>query len=167
MSDINIRPATRDDLARLTEIYNHYVINTPVTFDIEPRTIEQFAPWFEEHTLGGRYHLFVAEEAGRVLGWAGTGRFRDRAAYDPSVETTIYCAPEATGRKIGTLLYTALFKAIAGEDIHRVLAGITMPNESSVAIHRRFGFEQVGRFSDCGRKFGRYWDVLWMEKPMA
>jgi phosphinothricin acetyltransferase len=79
---------------------------------------------------------------------------------------TVYCAPEATRRGIGTILYTELFKTLDGEDIHRATAGITMPNEASVALHQRFGFVQVGIFTQNGRKFGRYWDVLWMERPM-
>jgi len=166
MSDIRVRPAVLSDLARLTEIYNHYVVNTPITFDITPVTVEQRVPWFAEHTSGGRHQLFVAERDGLVLGHAGTGQFRDRAAYDPSVETTIYCAADATGKGIGRMMYEALFKALEGADVHRALAGITMPNDASVALHRRFGFEQVALFSEVGRKFGRYWHVMWMEKRM-
>lgn len=166
MSDVRVRPAVPSDLARLTEIYNHYVVNTPITFDITPVTAEQRVPWFEEHTSGGHHQLFVAERDGLVLGHAGTGRFRDRAAYDPSVETTIYCADDATGKGIGRMMYEALFKALEGADVHRALAGITMPNDASVALHRRFGFERVALFSEVGRKFDRYWDVMWMEKRM-
>ena len=100
--------------------------------------------------------------------WATRGRDSsgDKAAYDPSVETTIYCAADATGKGIGSLMYEALFKALEGADVHRALAGITMPNDASVALHRRFGFEQVALFSEVGRKFDRYWDVMWMEKRM-
>jgi len=168
MSDIQVRPAVLSDLARLTEIYNHYVVNTPITFDITPMTAEERLPWFEEHTRGGRYQLFVAERNGLVLGYAGTGQFRAKAAYDPSVETTIYCAVDAIGKGIGRMMYEALFKALEGDeaDVHRVLAGITMPNDASVALHRRFGFEQVALFTENGRKLGRYWDVMWMEKRM-
>ena len=167
MSDIKVRPAVLSDLARLTEIYNHYVINTPITFDITPVTAAERVPWFQEHTQGGRYQLFVAEQDGLVLGYAGTGQFRGKAAYDPSVETTIYCAVDAIGKGIGSLMYEALFKALIGQDVHRALAGITMPNDASVALHRRFGFEQVALFTENGRKLGRYWDVMWMEKRMG
>ncbi len=167
MSEIKIRPAAIGDLRRLTEIYNHYAVNTPITFDIDPFTVEGRIGWLEEHSGGGRYRLFVADEGGRLAGYAGTGPFRAKAAYDTTVETSIYCAPEATGRGIGARLYEALFKAIEGQDIHRVVAGITMPNPASVALHRRFGFEQVALFSENGRKLGRYWDVMWMEKRMA
>ena len=166
MDDVNVRPAMRADLPRLTEIYNHYVINTPITFDLKPLKVEERAQWFEEHAGAARHRLFVAEMAGTVVGWAGTGPFRDRAAYDTSVETTIYCAPDATGRGIGAAMYSALFAALKNEDINRLLAGITLPNDASVKLHRRFGFTEVGVFSECGRKFDRYWDVVWMERPL-
>jgi phosphinothricin acetyltransferase len=107
----------------------------------------------------------VAHDNGVVIGYAGTGRFRAKAAYDTSVEATIYCASEATGRGIGTMLYRALFEALRSEDINRFVAGIALPNDASVALHRRFGFTPVGTFSEIGRKFGRYWDVFQMERP--
>jgi phosphinothricin acetyltransferase len=161
-----VRPSTRADLARLTEIYNHYILTTPITFDIDPMTEEQRAPWFHEHTQPPRYRLLVAEDGGRVVGFAGTGRFRNKAAYDTSAETTIYCAPEATGLGVGTALYMALLAALRGVDLNRLVAGITIPNDASVALHRRFGFRDIGVFTEVGRKFGRYWDVLWMERPL-
>jgi len=71
-----------------------------------------------------------------------------------------------TGRGIGTILYKVLFDALRNEDIHRIMAGITLPNDASVKIHRRFGFTEVGVFSECGRKFDRYWDVVWMQRPL-
>ena len=158
------RDAILGDLPALTAIYNHYVVNTPITFDIEPFTVEQRLQWFELHARTGRYRLFVAEEAGTVIGYAGTGPFRPKEAYETTVETTIYCAPHATGRGIGTRLYAVLFDALKGEDVHRALGGITLPNEASVALHTRFGFVEVARFSENGRKLGRYWDVAWFEK---
>ena len=166
MADVKIRPATRDDLPRLTEIYNYYVINTPITFDLVPVTAEQRARWFNEHAGTKRHRLFVAEDAGLVVGWAGTGPFRDRAAYDTSVETSIYCANDAKGRGIGAAMYRVLLDTLKNEDINRVLAGITIPNETSIKLHRKFGFTDVGVFTECGRKFDRYWDVVWMERPL-
>ena len=78
--------------------------------------------------------------------------------------TTIYCAPEAAGRGLGSRLYEGLFEALRGEDVHRYVAGYTMPNAASESLHRRFGFKVVGVFSEVGRKFGKYWDVCWMER---
>ncbi len=166
MEDVKIRPAVRDDLARIVEIYNYYVINTPITFDLAPFKSEQRVKWFEEHAGTARHRLFVAEDAGQIVGYAGTGQFRDKAAYDTSVETTIYCAHDALGRGIGSMLYRTLFDALKNEDINRILAGITLPNEASVAMHRGFGFTDVGVFSENGRKFERYWDVVWMQRPL-
>ena len=166
MADVKIRPAVRDDLPRLTEIYNYYIINTPITFDLEPVTPEQRAGWFEEHTGLKRHRMLVAENAGIVVGYACTGPFRNKAAYDTSAETSIYCAHDATGRGIGAMLYRALFDALRNEDINRLLGGITLPNEASIKLHRKFGFTDVGIFTECGRKFNRYWDVVWMERPL-
>ncbi len=166
MDAILIRLATKDDFPRLTEIYNYYVVNTPVTFDVEPYTVERRATWFQQFGPTGRYRLLVAEQSGGVVGYAGTTRFRPKAAYDTTVETTIYCDLSAAGKGIGRRLYTALFEAIAGEDIHRILAGYALPNPASAALHQRFGFKPVGTFSENGRKFGRYWDVMWTERPL-
>lgn len=89
-----LRAARSEDLPRLTEIYNHYVIHSPATFDLEPKTLEQRADWVAQFAATGRHRLIVAEEAGTVLSYAGTTRFRLKPAYDRTVETTIYCAPE-------------------------------------------------------------------------
>ena len=166
MAELIIRPAIRADLSRLTDIYNYYVINTAITFDLEPFTTEARVPWFEEHSESGRHRLMVAAEDGRVLGYASTGQWRVKGAYDPTVSSSIYCAPEATGRGLGSRLYGALFEAIANEDIHRIVAGVALPNDASLALHHRFGFRDVGTFIENGRKFGRFWDVSYLERPL-
>ena len=164
MSEFRIRPAVRDDLPRLTEIYNYYVVHTPVTFDVEPYTVEGREAWFGQFGATGRYRLIVAEENGMVIGYAGTTRFRPKAAYETTAETTIYCAPEAVGKGMGQRLYTELFEMLKGEDIHRFVGGYVLPNAASEALHRRFGFKVVGVFGENGRKFGKYWDVCWVER---
>ena len=112
MNEIEIRPAERRDLARLTEIYNYYVVNTPVTFDVEPYTVERRESWFAQFAGSGRYRLLAAEENGMVIGYAGTTRFRPKASYETTVETTVYCAPEAVGKGVGSRLYAELFAAL-------------------------------------------------------
>ena len=164
MSEVRIRPAVRSDLARITEIYNYYVLNTPVTFDVEAYTVERREAWFSQFEVSGRYQLLVAEHDGIVVGYAGTTRFRPKAAYATTVETTIYCAPEAAGKGIGKRLYSELFERLKGKDIHRYVAGYVLPNPASEALHKRFGFQVVGVFHENGRKFGKYWDVCWMER---
>lgn len=168
MSNVTIRPALLSDLPRLAEIYNHYIRNTPTTFNTQPFSVEGFREWFAEHSDGKRYQLIAAAQSddGRVIGYAGTARFRPKQAYETTVETTIYCSPECTQRGVGTLLYRALFDTIADQDINRVVAGVTLPNPASVALHERFGFRHVGTFTGNGRKFGKYWDVAWFERPL-
>ena len=121
-------------------------------------------PWFAQFGATGRHRLLVAEDKGVVIGYAGTTRFRPKAAYETTVETTIYCAPEAVGKKVGSRLYATLFEMLEGEDIHRFVAGYALPNAATEALHRRFGFNLVGVFSQNGRKFGKYWDVCWVER---
>ena len=164
MHDVVVRPSALADLPRLTDIYNHYVRETAITFDIEEYTVETRRPWFDHHAPTGRHQLLVAESGGAVVGYAGSGPFRPKQAYETSVEMSIYLAPESTGRGIGARLYAELLPRLAREDVHRVLAGITLPNPASLALHARFGFREVARFTENGRKLGRYWDVVWMER---
>jgi phosphinothricin acetyltransferase len=166
MSNLIVRPARAADIPRLTEIYNHYVVNSPITFDLEPYTVEGRMQWFSQFGLTGRHRLLVVEEDALVLGYAGTTRFRPKAAYDTTVETTIYFSADNTRKGLGSMLYSALFEALAKEDIHHIVAGFTLPNPASQALHERFGFKLVGIFHEVGRKFGRYHDVAWNERPL-
>jgi phosphinothricin acetyltransferase len=161
-----VRPADARDLPEITELYNHYVVHTPITFDLEPVTLENRSEWFSHFAPAGPHRLLVAEEDGRVLGYACTHSFRPKQAYETSVESTVYLHHEATGRGLGTLLYRALFDAIAGEDLRIAVAGVTLPNDASLALHQRFGFTPIGVMHEIGRKFGRYWDVAWFEKRL-
>ncbi|HXC32352.1 MAG TPA: GNAT family N-acetyltransferase [Verrucomicrobiae bacterium] len=166
MGKVHIRAASPTDLPRLTEIYNHFVIHTAVTFDVEPYSVEKRSVWLQQFASSGRYRLLVAESDSVVVGYAGTARFRPKPAYETTVETSVYCAPEAIGQGFGTSLYSALFESIAGEDIHRIVAGYVLPNPQSESLHAKFGFKPVGIFRENGRKFGRYWDVMWVERPL-
>ena len=163
---LRVRSCTSGDLEGINDIYNHYIRTSHATFDIEERTIEWRRAWLDEHP-GGRHRVVVAERDGLIVGFAASGPWRQKAAYATSVETSVYVAPNAVGAGVGRSLYAALFEAIEREDIHRALAGIGLPNEASVALHEAFGFRLVGRFTDQGRKFDRYWDVAWYERDMA
>ena len=163
---LQVRPATGDDLEAVNDIYNHYVAESHITFDVEPVSMEQRREWFTHYTPAGRHRLFVAEDGGRVVGFASSSRFRPKPGYLTSVETSVYLEPDATGRGAGSRLYESLLKSLEGEDVHRAYAGIALPNPASIALHEKFGFKRVAHFTEQGRKFGRYWDVAWFEKPL-
>lgn len=167
MTGIAIRRAEQADLPELLAIYNHYVVHTPVTFDLEPRTLAQRRLWFDEFDTTGKYQCFVALDRDRPLGYVCSGRFKEKAAYSSTVETSVYLAPGAIGKGIGRQLYRTLFDALAGQDIHRVFGGITLPNEASVALHRAVGFELAGTYREIGHKFGKYWDVALYLKTLS
>ncbi|MFI2368445.1 GNAT family N-acetyltransferase [Streptomyces sp. NPDC018833] len=165
--DVQVRAGVEADLAALTDIYNHYVRETAITFDTAEFTPGQRRPWLHSHPQDGPHRLLVARDAARgVLGYATSSPFRPKPAYSTSVEVSVYLAPEAAARGIGTMLYKALFAALESEDVHRAYAGIAQPNEPSNRLHARFGFRHVGTYEQVGRKFGRYWDVAWFEKPL-
>jgi phosphinothricin acetyltransferase len=161
-----VRPAVEGDLVAISEIYDHYVRTSHATFDVEPVGIDHRREWLQGHA-GGRHRVFVAVGDGRVIGFARSGRYRPRPAYDTTVETSVYVDPAFVGRGVGSALYRVVFDALAHEDVHRALAGIGMPNDASVALHERFGFRRAAHFSEQGRKFGRYWDVDWYERPVG
>ena len=167
MAEVVIRRVVQDDLPALLAIYNHFVVYTPVTFDIEPRTLAQRQAWLDTFADVGRHQCFVAARDGQAIGWACSGRFKEKAAYDTSVETSIYLAPGEEGKGLGRKLYQALFEALAQEDVHRAFGGITQPNEASVGLHLTMGFSQIGTYREVGRKFGRFWDVAWCGKTLG
>src|SRR5215831_2711824 len=142
----DVRSAVPADLPALTAIYNHYIVHTPITFDLQTYEPAQRRQWFDDHAPGGRHRLLVADERGDVVGYATTSRWRPKAAYDTTVESSVYVRHDAVGRGIGRALYAALFTAIAGEDVQAIVAGVALPNAASIALHRRCGFEQVGVF---------------------
>ncbi len=164
---IEVRSATADDLSAVNDIYNQYVVEAHYTFDLEPMTMEARREWFTHYGETGRHRLLVAISEGRVIGYACSSRLRPKPAYETSVETSVYLAPDAIGRRAGSRLYEKLFKALEAEDVHRAYAGIALPNPASVGLHERFGFKRVGHFTEQGRKFDRYWDVAWYEKPLG
>jgi phosphinothricin acetyltransferase len=167
MSDYVIRPAAPNDLPALTDIYNYYIVHTPITFDLRTFTSDERQAWFDDHRASGRHRLLVAtDERGRCLGYASTSPWRPKPAYSTTVESSVYCHPEAVGQGCGSALYAALFKAIEREDIQTIVAGVCLPNPASVSLHQRFGFRPVGVFHSVGRKFDRYWDVAWFERPL-
>lgn len=163
---VSVRPARVDDLDAIVEIYNHYVLHSPTTFDVDPVTVEERRRWFEHYSPEGPYRLLVAQKDGLPVGYATSSLHRPKPAYRTSVETSIYLSPTVVGEGLGSLLYGELFRCLEGEALHRAYAGITLPNPASLALHHRFGFRSVGIFQEVGFKHGRYWSVQWMEKDL-
>jgi phosphinothricin acetyltransferase len=168
MSDpsIEIRQIEPGDAEPLRAIYNHYVAKTAITFDVEPRGENEWRSWMDRFAGTGRHQCFVALSDAVAVGWASSLPLKDRAAYETSVETSVYLAPGRSGSGFGRRLYARLFDALAHEDVHRAFAAITAPNPSSVRLHEMFGFRLLGRFPEVGRKFGGYHDVDWYWRPV-
>lgn len=166
-SNTYIRAGESDDLSQLVEIYNHYVSNTHVTFDTEPFAIAARIHWFAQFSDTGPHRLLVAENDGVVAGYASSTNFKPRAAYNKSVETSVYMHPDGTGQGIGHALYSALLDLLIAEpSVHRAYGGVALPNPASISLHERLGFEKVGTYREVGFKFDKYWDVSWFEKDL-
>ncbi len=164
-SDPQIRQGEQADLPAITRLYNHYVVETHVTFDTEPFTVSERAPWFAQFDAGGHHRLWVARDERQLLGYCTSTGLKAKPAYASSVEVSVYLQPDVQGRGIGTALYERLFSDLPGA--HRCYALIALPNEASIALHERFGFREMGTMSEAGHKHGRYWDVLWMERNVS
>ncbi len=162
-AEVTIRPARVDDVPALTALYNHYIETTPATFDLKPWTIERRRDeWFSRYAETGPYRLFVAQQGERIVGMSYSGPWNPKAAYDTSVETSVYCLDGETGHGLGRALVGALLEALAQERVHRAFALITLPNEPSERLIERMGFSLVGILPEAGRKFGQFWDVaIW------
>ena len=162
---MNCRPAEIDDLPALVGIYNYYVERSHCTFDLTPFTTAGRQPWWEEFD-GRRRQCWVAEKDHQILGYACSTRLKNKAAYDTSVEVSVYAHVANTGRGVGAALYHSLLSALADQDLHRAYALIALPNDASLELHHRFDFRQVAHLNGVGRKFQRYWDVVWLEKRL-
>lgn len=160
---VRIEPITLDHADGVNAVYNPYVRASVSTFETADFDREARRSWIAARA-DPRHPCFVAVADGRVLGFANAAPFDPRGAYETSVKVSVFLAPEAQGRGLGRRLYGSLFGALGSADVHRAYALIVATNPPSVALHRAFGFEHVPTLSEVGRKFGRYWDVLWFEK---
>ena len=153
----NLRAVTPGDAQALCDIYNHYIVHSTITFEQEVVTAQQMQERIVATT--GQYPWLVAEVNGKLIGYAYATRWRSRAAYDHTVESTIYLSPDGTGRGLGLPLYQALMDALRERGVHAVVGCIALPNPGSAALHEKCGFEKVGHFPQVGRKFGEWIDV--------
>jgi L-amino acid N-acyltransferase YncA len=157
-----IRAAQHSDGQPLANLYNHYVINSVTTFETEPVDAVAMAERVADVQATGLPWL-VLEQQGELIGYACAVRWKGRAAYQHSVESTVYLAADCAGKGKGTELYTALLQQLQGQDVHCVLAGIAQPNEASVALHEKMGFDKVAHLPEVGRKFDRWIDVAYWQ----
>lgn len=161
---ITVRPATEADLPGILEIYNDAVLHTTATYDCEPRTLEQRRQWFEDHRRDNYAVFIAADEAARIVGWSALNPFHARPGYRFTTENSVYIAADRRGQGIGKQLLEPLLEAARVRGLHAIIAAIDATNDASLRLHARFGFERVGHFKQTGFKFGRWLDVIYMEK---
>lgn len=169
MENYKIRIATREDAEELLAIYAPYVKKTAITFEYDVPSVEEFAGRID-HILS-KYPYLVAEKDEKIVGYAYAGTFYNRAAYDWAVETTVYVCEEQKKMGIGKCLYEALEEILAKQNILNLYACIAYPEtedeyltKNSVKFHEHMGYRLVGEFCKCGYKFGRWYNMVWMEK---
>ena len=156
--DAIIRMATSDDTHRIADIYNHYILNTVVTFEeVAVQPVEMAARITAIETLGLPW--LVAEVDGTVMGYAYATGWKNRQAYRHSVEIAAYVDRRVTGLGIGTALYIELFTALRELPIHSVVACLALPNLASVMLHERFGMIKTAHFTEVGYKFNMWIDI--------
>jgi L-amino acid N-acyltransferase YncA len=160
---MQVRPATREDLPAILEIYNEAVLNTTASYDYEPRTLEHRTAWYEEH-VKAEYPIFVAASADRVVGWAALNPFHARMGYRFTTENSVYVAADQRGKGIGRLLMPALIDGARQRGLHAIIAAIDAQNEASIRLHARFEFEKVAYLRQVGFKFNRWLDLVYMER---
>lgn len=152
-----IREAVSDDLPAMLDIYNDAIENSTATFDIEKKSLDERKEWFAKY--GGRYPLLVAKTEGAVVGYGSLSRYKDRAAYDLTVELSIYISPDHQGQGIGKQLMEKLIERSIESGFHTIISGVTGGNEVSIKLHEKFGFQHVGHLSEMGWKFDQWLDV--------
>lgn len=172
MSEIRIRTVTENDAEKLLEIYSPYVEKTAITFEYDVPTVAEFKKRIR-HTLR-KYPYFAAELDGEIAGYAYAGPFKERSAYDWAVETTVYVNESLKGMGIGKKLYSALENALKNQNILNLNACIAYTDtedghliNASYMFHEHLGYRLVGRFIKCGYKFGKWYDMIWMEKHIG
>jgi len=157
-----IRDASLKDLTEITEIYNEAILNTVATFDTNIKTLDEQKEWFDKH--GSKNPIIVAEENGKITGWASLSKYSDRCAYSDTAELSLYVKEESQGRGIGKKLMEGIIKKGEQAGIHAIISRIAEGNQVSVHLHKMVGFEHIGIYKEVGYKFEKRLDVYLMEK---
>jgi L-amino acid N-acyltransferase YncA len=153
-----IRPAVLRDAEIIARIYNHYILNTIVTFEEQAVSAIEMGERMKA-VEAASFPWLVSEQANQLVGYAYAGKWLGRSAYRYSTECTVYLDPASRGQGLGTELYDALFALLHGKQTHTVIGVIALPNEASVALHEKFGLRKVAHFKEVGFKFNRWVDV--------
>jgi phosphinothricin acetyltransferase len=161
--ELSVRLVERRDAEAIRAIYNVEVLESTVTFDMVPRTIDEQVTWIDEHS-GGHPALVAVDRAGTVVGFGSLSPWRDRPAYSGSVEDSVYVDRDQRGRGVGKLLLEELVRLGRDHGFHTVLARIVGGHEASIALHEACGFEHVGVEREVGRKFTQWLDVVLMQR---
>lgn len=156
-----IRNISIDDARQICKIYNFYVLNTIITFEEEAVTMDEMRTRIENTTE--KLPWIVYEKDGKIMGYAYASEWKSRCAYKHSLETTVYLKDGESGKGIGSLLYSELLERLKAKNYHAAIGGISLPNESSIALHEKFGFEKIGQFKEVGYKFNKWIDVGYWE----
>jgi phosphinothricin acetyltransferase len=159
--EIVVRAVTAGDLPAINAIYNHYVRTSTCTFQVTPDSLEDTRRWFEAH--GERHPILVAERGGEVVGWASLSAYHQRCAYRQTAENSVYVREDLRGQGLGTRLLAELIERARRLDYHSIMALICSEHAGSIALHQRFGYEQVGLLREVGDKFGRWLDVVLLQ----
>lgn len=159
-----IRPAVLSDAKALVDLYNYYIRNSLVTFEEIELSQEEFATRIQK--ISEQYPFIVYEENGEILGYAYGNKWRERSAYRFALESSVYVKHGHYGKKIGQKLYQKLFELLKEQGCKQVIGVITLPNEGSVKMHERFGFEKAAHFKSVGIKFGQWCDVGFWQKSL-
>lgn len=167
LEPIAIGHGTEADLPAIVEILNYTITNSNATLATEPTSIAERREWFERFAVTGPYRLFVARRGDEVLGYAASQPYRDHEGFRETVEVSIALGVRSRGQGVGTALYRVLLGSLADEPVHVALAGIVLPNDASVALHRKLGFTEVGIFHEYAVKNGQYISSIWMERRFA
>ncbi|MGW7577219.1 N-acetyltransferase family protein [Streptomyces sp. NPDC054765] len=161
---VELAPATARDLPGIVAIQNHTAATSHARFATRPLLTEERRDWFAQFAETGPYRMLVARCGNQVLGYACSQRYRAQDAFRETVEVSVGLGEVSRGQGLGTALYRALFGLLADEPVHVVLAGIALPNDASVALHRKFGFAEIGTFHEYAVKNGQYISSLWMQR---
>ncbi|MCG8582197.1 MAG: N-acetyltransferase family protein, partial [Bacteroidales bacterium] len=156
-----IRPVKATDADCIAGIYNHYIDSSIATFELD--LIDENEMLNRIKKINAKYPFIVFEESNQILGYAYASQWKLRKAYMKTVESSVYLHPEAHGKGIGTKLYSHLIGELNSMDIHAVIGGISLPNDASVRLHEKMGFQKIGQFKEVGRKFGKWIDVGYWE----